>query len=90
MAKSAYSAQEKYELIVAFKNRQASVRDFYLQYNISQSTIKDWIYLFQTFGVDGLHDTEGWKRYSTEVKTAAVLDAFSGNYSLSEIVRKQV
>ena len=88
MAKSAFSAQEKYELIVAFENRQVSVRDFCLQYNISSSTIKEWIYLFQTFGVDGLHDAEGWKRYSTEVKTTAVLDALSGKYSLSEIIRK--
>jgi transposase len=88
MAKSAYSAQEKYELILAYEDRETSVRDFCRQYNISKGTMKKWIYLFETYGMDGLHDSSGWKRYSKEVKTAAVLDYLSGNYSQYEIVRK--
>jgi transposase-like protein len=88
MAKSAYSAQEKYELIVAYENKQISARDFYRQYRISDATIKKWIYLFQTYGIDGLNGSNEWKRYSKEVKTAAVLDYLSGNYSYSEIVHK--
>lgn len=38
--------------------------------------------------MNGLQNSSGWKRYSKEVKTAAVLDYLSGNYSMSEIVRK--
>jgi transposase len=88
MGKSAFSAQEKYELIVAYENRKISVRDFCRQYSVSDETIKEWIYQFQTYGIDGLHNPSGWKRYSTEIKTAAVLDYLSGNYTHSEIVRK--
>lgn len=88
MAKSAYSALEKYELIVAYENRQTSARHFFRQYNISKGTINKWIYLFQTYGIDGLEGSNGWKRYSKEVKTAAVLDYLSGNYSLKDVIRK--
>jgi transposase len=88
MVKSAYSAQEKYELIVAYENRQTSVRDFCGQNNISKATLKEWMYQFQTNGLDGLQGSSGWKRYSKEEKTAAVLDYLSGNYSQIEIIRK--
>ena len=88
MAKSTFTALEKYELIVAYEDRQSSVPRFCSQYNISKETINKWIYLFQTYGMDGLQNSTGWKRYSKEVKTAAVLDYLSGNYSMTEIVRK--
>lgn len=88
MAKSDYSAQEKYELIMAFKERQISIRDFCVQKNISKETIKKWIFLFETYGVVGLEDSTGWKSYSKEVKTAAVLDYLSGGYSQTEVIRK--
>jgi transposase len=86
--KSAYSAQEKYELIVAYEDRQVSSRDFCRQYNIARKTIMRWIYLFQTYGMEGLQSSSGWKRYPKEIKIAAVLDYLSGNYSLDEIIRK--
>lgn len=88
MAKSAFSAQEKYELIVAYENRQTSIQNFCQKYNISKKTVKKWIYLFQTYGIDGLRGSSGWKRYSKELKMAAVLDYLSGDYSETEIIRK--
>lgn len=88
MGKSAYSAQEKYELIVAFNDRQTSVQDFCSLNNISDETMKEWMYLYETYGIEGLHKSGGWKRYSKEVKTAAVLDYLSGNDSLIGIVHK--
>jgi transposase len=88
MAKSAYSAEEKYEVVVAYENRQTSVQNFCQEHQISKNTIRKWIYLFQRYGIDGLHDANEWKRYSQEVKGTAVLDYLSRNYSLEEIVRK--
>ncbi|MDQ0200426.1 transposase-like protein [Neobacillus ginsengisoli] len=41
MEKSAYSVQEKYDLIVAYSYRQISVQDFCRQYNISDETMKE-------------------------------------------------
>lgn len=88
MGKSAFTAQQKYEVIVSYEDRKTSSIDFCRQYNVSDETIKEWIYQFQTYGMDGLNNPDGWKRYSKEVKMAAVLDYLSGDYSQSEIVRK--
>jgi len=88
MGKIIYSAQEKYDLIVAFTDRQTSVQDFCSLNNISDETMKEWMYLYQTYGIEGLHKSGGWKRYSKEVKTAAVRDYLSGNDSLIGIARK--
>ena len=81
MGKSAFTAQEKYELILAFNERQTSIQDFCSQYNISDETIKEWIYIYQKYGIDGLNKPGKWKSYSKEVETAAVLDYLSGNDS---------
>nr|WP_233713312.1 helix-turn-helix domain-containing protein [Lederbergia citri] len=88
MAKSIYSAQEKYELIMAFEDRQTSVKDFCREHNISKLTLNKWVYLYQTYGMDGLQGSTGWKRYTKELKTAAVLDYLSGSYSLIDVIRK--
>jgi transposase len=88
MAKSAYTAQERYELILSFEDRQTSVKDFCHQHNISKKTLNRWVYLYQSYGMDGLQDSTGWKRYSKEVKIAAVLDYLSGSYSLTDVIRK--
>lgn len=88
MGKSAFTAQQKYEVIVSYEDRKTSISDFCRQYNVSDETIKEWIYQFQTYGMDGLNNPDGWKRYSKEVKMAAVLDYLSGDYSQTEIVRK--
>ncbi|MCJ8005859.1 transposase-like protein [Lederbergia wuyishanensis] len=88
MAKRTYSAQEKYELIIAYENRQTSIKDFCLEQSIPKKTIQEWVYLYQSRGIDGLQNSTGWKRYAKELKTAAVLDYQSGSYSLKEVVRK--
>jgi len=88
MAKSAYSPEGKYDLIVAFENRQSSIPDFCRQYNISKPTIEKWIYLFNTYGIQGLEGASQWKRYTKEVKSAAVMDYLSGRYSQNEVIRK--
>ncbi|MGN6618841.1 MAG: IS3 family transposase [Ilyomonas sp.] len=88
MAKSAYSAQEKLELIITYQDRKTSIQVFCQQQKITEDTLNKWIYLYQTYGMDGLQGSKGWKRYSKDVKTAAVLDYLSGNYSMNEVVRK--
>ncbi|WP_416235925.1 transposase, partial [Psychrobacillus psychrodurans] len=48
MGKSAFTAQQKYEVIVSYEDRKTSSIDFCRQYNVSDETIKEWIYQFQT------------------------------------------
>lgn len=89
MAKSrTYSAQEKYELILAFDSREFPARDFMLHYGVAAFTVRKWKYLYDSYGVDGLEKAKGWKPYSDELKLSAVQDYLSGNYSLIEVTRK--
>ncbi|PEP88493.1 helix-turn-helix domain-containing protein [Bacillus toyonensis] len=88
MIKGPYSFEEKYKLVTAYEKRTTSYRDFCRQNNVSPKTIKRWIYLFQTYGKSGLHNSNGWKKYSKELKKAAILDYLLGEYSQLEIVRK--
>jgi transposase len=83
-----YSAQEKFEIITAYENRKISVTDFCKQHQISSRTLNDWIYQFHTYGTEWLQGSGEWRRYSKKVKTAAVNDFLSGQYSQVEIVRK--
>jgi transposase len=87
MAKSPFSTLEKYEIITAYENRSLSSLEFCRQINLARSTIKHWIHLFKTYGLNGLQGGK-WKGYSKEVKQAAVLDHLSGGYSLRELIRK--
>ncbi|WP_442870438.1 helix-turn-helix domain-containing protein [Aneurinibacillus sp. Ricciae_BoGa-3] len=68
IAKIAYSVQEKYALIVAYQNRQTSVPDFCREYNISKRTSNEWVYRFQTYGMDGLHGSSVLKISETTVR----------------------
>nr|WP_280166303.1 transposase [Priestia aryabhattai]MDH3115433.1 transposase [Priestia aryabhattai]MDH3125647.1 transposase [Priestia aryabhattai]MDH3125673.1 transposase [Priestia aryabhattai] len=88
MRRKTYSAQEKYEIIVAYEKRSVSSREFCSKYDLYRATINRWIYLYRTYGLEGLQTSSEWKRYSIEIKTAATLDYLSGKYSQSEIIRK--
>ncbi|MBT2724680.1 helix-turn-helix domain-containing protein [Bacillus sp. ISL-46] len=59
MAKSAYTAQEEYELIMAYLDRQTFIPDFCCQNNISKNTIKKWMFLFETYGIKRLEGSSG-------------------------------
>jgi transposase-like protein len=83
-----FSAQEKYELILAFDSREFPTRDFKRHYGVAVFTIRKWKYLYETYGIEGLQKAKGWKHYSKELKLAAIKDYLSGNYSLIEVIRK--
>ncbi len=88
MRRKTYSTQEKYEIILAYEKRSVSSREFCSKYDLYRATINRWIYLYRTYGLEGLQTSSEWKRYSIEIKTAATLDYLSGKYSQSEIIRK--
>ena len=47
-----------------------------------------WKYNFEKYGVDGLNKAPKSKKYSKELKLAAIQDYQSGRYSIREVVRK--
>ena len=54
---------------------------------VSQQTFQDWIRRYETFGADGFQQKE-YRKYSSEVKEAAVRDYLNGKGSHSAICRK--
>lgn len=73
-----FSAQEKYELILAFDSRDFPEHDFKLHYGVVADTVRKWKYLYEEYGMEGLQKAKGWNHYSEELKFAAVQDYLSG------------
>ncbi|UII55920.1 helix-turn-helix domain-containing protein [Cytobacillus spongiae] len=85
MSKRAYSVEEKYEILTAL-DKQYSPGELESKYNVHRSTILDWKHKFDKYGFEGLKESSTWKKYSKELKLAAIRDYLSGKYSIREIV----
>ncbi|KAB7671872.1 transposase [Bacillus sp. B1-b2] len=46
----------------------------------------DWKHKFDKYGLEGLKESSTWKKYSKELKLAAIRDYLSGKYSIREVV----
>ncbi|WP_339228408.1 helix-turn-helix domain-containing protein [Oceanobacillus sp. FSL K6-2867] len=58
------------------------------KYQINNTTLSRWIETFEKEGISGLKESRTWKKYSKEVKEAAISDYLSGDYSYKEVVRR--
>ncbi len=88
MSKRSYSTEFKYEVLLAFRNRDYSIQDLCSRFQISKSSLRRWIDKFERYGIDGLKESKSWKSYSEELKKAAVGEYLSGDFSLPELTRK--
>jgi transposase len=88
MAKSKFSKEEKYKILKAYERGELTLGEFLQRHQISERTLYTWREKYEQFGLDGLERSNGWKRYSKELKLAAVRDALSGGYSLLELTHK--
>ncbi|WP_420842609.1 IS3 family transposase [Fervidibacillus albus] len=88
MSNTFYPSDFKYEVIMAYKSKEYSLKEIYIKFKIPKVTLYNWVEKFEKDGMDGLLDSKKWKRYSKELKESAVRDYCSGNYSQYEIVRK--
>jgi len=83
-----YSAEEKYEILTEYENGIGSMNELATKYEISVDTFYTWRYNNSKFGKDGLKESKMWKRYSKELKNAAVKDYVSGRFSQKEVAKK--
>jgi len=86
--RSRYSANEKYSIIQEHNSGTLSASDISHMYGVVGTTLRHWIYLYKKYGVLGLKESKTWKNYSEELRTNAVLEYLTGNYSLLDIVKK--
>ncbi|MEA1009254.1 helix-turn-helix domain-containing protein [Bacillus cereus] len=88
MARMKYSKAEKLAILALYKDGHQSIADIADKFLIDTGTIRDWERRYEASGEDGLEEALSWKRYSKELKLAAVNDYLSGHYSLSKVIQK--
>lgn len=86
MSKRSYSSEEKYEILKEL-DENYSAHDLESKYHVHHSTILEWKYKYDKYGLKGLKESSTWKKYSKELKLAAIRDALSGEYSIREVAR---
>ena len=88
MARMKYSKAEKLAILALYKDGRQSIADITAKFSIDPGTIKDWKKRFEANGEDGLEEALSWKRYSKELKLAAINNYLSGHFSLSKVIQK--
>ncbi|OUB13603.1 hypothetical protein BK708_26355 [Bacillus thuringiensis serovar yunnanensis] len=82
-----FSAYEKYEFIKPILNG-SSVNRQSKRTGIGCNRLKSWIRLYNYGGVERLHESKGWKRYSVELKRSAVGDVLQKGLSKTKGIEK--
>ena len=86
--KHKYSYEEKEHILIEYLNGVHGFRELCHIYGMSQSALKDWIRLYNTFGWAGLVTDSKTRHYSSETKQAAVGDYLSGCLTGPEVLKK--
>lgn len=88
MAKRGFTLEFKHEVLKAWEEGTYTLNELTKKYNVNKSSIKDWKYKFNKFGIEGLKESSTQSPYTKELKYSAISDYLSGNFSLREIARK--
>lgn len=88
MPRSKYSAGEKLDFIKLFQKSNQSKRGFATKHNIPVHAFEHWLILYEIGGFEFLQESKGWTRYPLETKLNVVKDRLSGNYSMTELMKK--
>lgn len=86
--KGKFSAEEKFKYILRCIEGKDSVNHTAILIGIDPSSLRQWIYNYQSLGIDGLITTSKNSHYSTELKEMAVKDYLTGVNSQSDICKK--
>ncbi|WP_088271941.1 helix-turn-helix domain-containing protein [Enterococcus wangshanyuanii] len=79
---------KKIEIVREIKEKKETSSSASKKYNISKSTINDWIRKYNSWGVEGLNAYSRSLKYSREVKLAAVEDFLYKGLNQIEVLRK--
>ena len=83
-----YTKEQKYAILKEIELGQMSVEEHCKKFNIANSTYLNWMFLYETYGIESLEESKTWRRYSKELKEKAVLEYLNGEDSLVNICRK--
>ena len=83
-----YTYDEKAKILVEYQTGVHGFRELCRIYGISQQSLKDWIRLYETFGMEGLKTVSSATNYSRETKQAAVQEYLAHKLPVKEILKK--
>jgi len=83
-----HSLEEKVQAVKSATTQGKVLKNVLKEFGIRYTTLDDWIYKYETQGIDGLKESRSWKQYSKDLKHQAVQDYLSGQYTQKECCRK--
>ena len=88
MSKSSYTPEFRAKVAQEYLNGNCSRKDLSEKYNIPESTIRDWINVYKTHGINAFISTKGNKPYTKEFKIQCVEAVLKGEFSVLDVVSK--
>lgn len=86
--KSKFSYEVKEKSVLSYENGEASFDSIANKIGAGATTVKRWVMIYRSQGLDGLKEASHNKYWSKDVKISAVLDYLSGMGSLDTICKK--
>ncbi|OBR91398.1 MULTISPECIES: helix-turn-helix domain-containing protein [Clostridium] len=80
--------EKKRKAIEDYLNNKRSVREIAREYQVALTSVRDWIYNYQSMGSEGLITVCTNSCYSEELKLSAIQEHLSGKESQESICRK--
>nr|WP_239584962.1 IS3 family transposase [Chryseomicrobium aureum] len=71
-------------LVISVLDEKKPIRAIAKEFSVGQSTLRDWVRKYRSDGIDGLKESNTWRRYSQELKLEAVNYYLTGKGSLNE------
>lgn len=87
MSRSNYTAEQKISIIQAFQRSELSRQAFAKISGLSPQTLGRWIEGYHRLGIDGLIESKSNKKYSKELKYAAVNAYLVSHWSPTKVLK---
>lgn len=86
MSKSPYTPEFRAMIAQEYQDGVCSRKDLSNKYGIPESTIRDWINVYKSHGINAFINTSGNKRYTKDFKLHCVETVLNGNASVLDVV----
>lgn len=86
MSKSSYTPEFRAKIAQEYLNGNCSRKDLSKKYNIPESTIRDWINVYKTHGINAFINTTENKQYTKDFKIQCVEAVLKGESSVLDVV----
>lgn len=88
MARSKHPVEVKLNAIQLLEKGHHTIKELCTKFLINQETLFIWKMKYEANGMEGLAEATSCKRYTKDIKCAAVEDFLQGNYSRLEVLAK--